>query len=162
VCGRNSADANWQPRFHRTRRSESAARWGLLLLLCVSACAVVRSPAVTPSTIEVPQPAAENPVYVETGVASWYGAIGQGGMTASGEAYDPNAMTAAHRSLPFGTIIRITNLANRRMVKVRVNDRGPFIAGRMLDLSAAAAAKLGIKQDGMDQVRLEEYASDQH
>jgi len=155
-------DVNRQRQVHSASRPGPAAHWGLaLLLLCVSACAAVRSTPVAPSTVEVPKPMAEKPVYVETGVASWYGAMGQGGMTASGEAYDANAMTAAHRSLPFGTIIRITNLANSRMAKVRVNDRGPFIAGRVLDLSALAASKLGIKQDGTEQVRVEEYASDQ-
>lgn len=73
-------------------------------------------------------------------IASHYG----GKRTASGEIMNPNAMTAAHRTLPFGSVVRVTNLANGRSVTVRINDRGPFVAGRCIDLSAAAARAIGM------------------
>ena len=106
--------------------------------------------------VVVPQQA---PRFAETVVASWYGAWHQGRLTANGERFDARAFTAAHRSLPFGTILRVTNLATGYVVKVRVNDRGPYIKGRALDLSAAAAKALGITKDGVARVHIEEFAS---
>jgi len=88
-------------------------------------------------------------------VASWYGPGHNGAVTASGERFDMNAMTAAHRTLAFGTIVLVTNLENSRSVRVRINDRGPHVANRILDLSAAAARSLGITQQGVARVRLE-------
>ena len=82
--------------------------------------------------------------YVERGVASWYGTKFHGARTSSGEAYDMYAMTAAHKSLPLPTYARVTNLANGRSVVVKINDRGPFVGNRIIDLSYTAAAKLGI------------------
>ncbi len=79
----------------------------------------------------------------QTGAASWYGKAHAGRKTASGERFDPNALTAAHRSLPFGTRVRVTNLENGKSVVVRVNDRGPFRGGRIIDLSRAAARAIG-------------------
>lgn len=76
-------------------------------------------------------------------------------MTASGEIYDANQLTAAHRSLPFGTKLKVTNLENRQSVVVRVNDRGPFVSGRIIDLSNRAAKELGIIQKGMARVQIE-------
>jgi len=125
----------------------------MLLLLALGACA---APAPAPAPA-----AAERPIYVEEGVASWYGASHQGRRTADGERFDMHALTAAHRSLPFSAVIRVTNLDNGRMVKVRVNDRGPYAKGRILDLSAAAAEALGMSRDGIAHVRIEEFASDQ-
>jgi rare lipoprotein A len=87
-------------------------------------------------------PAPRPPLPVITGRASWYGEAHQGLLTASGERYDMNALTCAHRTLPFGTRLRVMNLDNERVVEVRVNDRGPVIPGRILDLSYAAARKL--------------------
>jgi rare lipoprotein A len=78
-----------------------------------------------------------------TGRASWYGEAHHGLLTASGERYDMFALTAAHRTLPFGTRLRVVNLDNDRVVEVRVNDRGPVVPGRILDLSYGAARKLG-------------------
>jgi rare lipoprotein A len=101
-----------------------------------------------------PPPAAPGP-YVEVGMASWYGHRHQGRRTADGERYNMNAMTAAHRTLPFGTIVRVTNLENHRSVRVRINDRGPYVDHRILDLSAAAARSLGIKAQGVADVRIE-------
>jgi rare lipoprotein A len=106
-------------------------------------------------------PAAEAPIYERVGTASWYGAAHQGHVTASGERYDANRLTAAHLSLPFGTIVRVTNLANSRMVKVEVTDRGPYAGGRIIDLSRMAAHRLAIGDAGLARVRLEVMASDQ-
>jgi len=89
-----------------------------------------------------------------TGRASWYGEAHQGRITASGERYDMHALTAAHRSLPFGTRLRVVNLNNDRSVEVRVNDRGPVISGRILDLSYGAARALAALQAGVIPVRI--------
>jgi peptidoglycan lytic transglycosylase len=87
----------------------------------------------------------------ETGRASWYALTSQ---TASGERCDPGALTAAHRSLPFGTKVRVENLNNGRSVVVRINDRGPFVSGRIIDLTKAAAGRLGFIESGVASVRL--------
>lgn len=87
----------------------------------------------------------------ETGRASWYSLRSK---TASGERCDPGAMTAAHRSLPFGTKVRVENLKTGKAVVVRINDRGPFVRGRVIDLTRAAAHKLGIVGAGTERVRL--------
>jgi len=100
----------------------------------------------------VPPP--QHPTVVVTGRASWYGGFHQGLLTASGERYDMNALTAAHRSLPFGTRIRVVNLANDRSVVVRVNDRGPTVPGRILDLSYAAARALDAVGAGVIPVQI--------
>jgi len=89
------------------------------------------------------------------GAASYYGRELQGRKTASGEVFDMNAMTAAHRTLPFGTVVRVTNLANGKSVKVRINDRGPFVAGRDIDLSYAAAKAIDLISSGNVKVKLE-------
>ncbi len=88
------------------------------------------------------------------GGASWYGPEG-GPLTATGERYIPSGLTAAHRTLPFGTKVQVTNLRNNRSVVVRINDRGPFIRGRIIDLSDAAAAEVGIKSSGVGRVRVD-------
>lgn len=93
--------------------------------------------------------------FVEEGIASWYGPGFHGKKTASGETYNQNAMTAAHKILPLGTTVRVTNLANRRSVIVRINDRGPFVADRVIDLSRTAANKLGITGKGTGRVRIQ-------
>ena len=116
----------------------------LLALLC--SCRAKRAPA----------PAANIKLgYRETGVASWYGHPYHGRATASGEIYDMNQLTAAHRRLPFGITARVTNLANSKTVDVRINDRGPFVKGRILDLSRAAADRLDLVRAGIGEVRLE-------
>lgn len=102
----------------------------------------------------VPPPKAP-PAYDQKGVASWYGRAHKGRETASGERFDDKALTAAHRSLPFGTRVRVTNLDNGRSVDVRINDRGPTVKGRLIDLSSKAASALGIKDDGVADVGLE-------
>ena len=88
-----------------------------------------------------------------TGVASWYGHPFDGRQTANGEIYDMEKMTAAHRTYPFGTVVQVTNLINAKTVKVRINDRGPFVEGRVIDLSHAAAG--GIEMPGVSRVRLD-------
>ena len=90
-----------------------------------------------------------------TGVASYYHASLHGNRTANGERYNHGALTVAHRSLPFGTLLRVESTHNGRRVLVRVNDRGPFIAGRQLDLSGAAADRLRMRQRGTHRVRFE-------
>jgi rare lipoprotein A len=92
---------------------------------------------------------------VLTGMASWYGPGFHGRRSASGEVFNQNAMTAAHRTLPFGTEVRVTNLSNSRQVVVRINDRGPFSHGRVLDLSAAAAQEIGLRNSGVGRVKIE-------
>ena len=94
----------------------------------------------------------------KVGKASYYARKFHGRSTASGRAYDENELTAAHRSLPFGTSVRVTNLANQKSVVVRVIDRGPFVRGRIIDVSRAAAAQLGFLNKGVTTVRLEPLA----
>ncbi|XGB41128.1 MAG: septal ring lytic transglycosylase RlpA family protein [Nodosilinea sp. LVE1205-7] len=90
-----------------------------------------------------------------TGTASWYGPGLHGQRSASGEMFNENALTAAHRTLPFGTRVRVTNLNTGQQVVVRINDRGPFSHGRLIDLSSAAAARVGIRAAGVGRVALE-------
>lgn len=91
----------------------------------------------------------------ETGIAAVYADTLHGHRTANGERYDRTKLTAAHKTLPFGTTIKVTNTQNQKSVELRINDRGPFQASRMLDLSAAAATQLGISRRGMREVTLE-------
>ena len=99
---------------------------------------------------------AVGPVRMEiSGIASWYGPGFDGNRSASGEIYNQNAMTAAHRSLPFGTRVLVTNMNNGRSTVVRINDRGPYVRGRVIDLSAAAARVLGIMNTGIAPVKLQ-------
>jgi rare lipoprotein A len=100
------------------------------------------------------------PLPSETGLASYYSDHFEGRLTASGEKFSNSDYTAAHRTLPFGTRVRVTNLDNDRTVVVRISDRGPFVKGRVLDLSRAAAADLGFLEDGVISVRLEVLPGD--
>lgn len=93
--------------------------------------------------------------YVEVGTASWYGEYFQGKETASGEPFDMQALTAAHPTLPLGSIVRVTNLRNGRAVVVRINDRGPVVEGRIIDLSFNTARVLGFEGRGLQKVRLD-------
>lgn len=92
---------------------------------------------------------------MEEGVASWYGVPFHGRRTSNGETYDMHEMTAAHRTLPFGAIVRVTNLRNGKQTEVRINDRGPFVANRVIDLSEAAAQAIEMVGPGTAPVRLE-------
>lgn len=92
--------------------------------------------------------------FEEVGLASWYGGKFQGRKTANGEIFDTYKISAAHKSLPFGTIVSVENLENGKKLDVRVNDRGPYIQGRIIDLSYAAAKELGILNQGIAQVKI--------
>lgn len=117
--------------------------------------AVSRSPAKRPAPARRPAtPRAETKAFLGEGIASFYGPGLHGRLTANGERFDQNAMTAAHRKLRFGTCVRVVNLANGRQVRLRVNDRGPYIDGRIIDVSKAAAAKLDMLEKGVARVRL--------
>lgn len=93
-------------------------------------------------------------IYSAHGPASWYGPGFHGRKTASGERYNQNALTAAHRTLPFGTNVSVTNLENGKSVIVRINDRGPYVRGRIIDLSKAAAIKIGLTGRGVADVKV--------
>jgi peptidoglycan lytic transglycosylase len=95
------------------------------------------------------------PIYTETGIASWYGPPYHHRRTSNGEIYDQNGLTAAHRTLPLNSVARVTNVRTGRSAEVRITDRGPFIEGRMLDLSLAAAKKIDVWRAGTAEVRME-------
>lgn len=99
-------------------------------------------------------PELKRPVYVQRGVASWYGRKFHGKPTASGEIYNMYDLTAAHKTLPLGTDVMVTNLENHRSVLVKINDRGPFVKGRIIDLSYAAARVIGIVEKGTARVKV--------
>jgi peptidoglycan lytic transglycosylase len=139
-------------------RAARAASCALAVLACAHA------PAPAPRAPEVEErprpPPVEAPARprAEVGLASYYSRALQGRRTASGTRYDGRAMTCAHRSLPFGTVLRVTDLESGRSVVVRVNDRGPFAEGRVVDLSLAAARELGILERGVARVKVEKVA----
>ena len=125
----------------------------LLFLLCVSATTL--SCAHRSSSFYHPYTGKGDRDYRTEGVASWYGRPFHGRRTASGERYDMNALTAAHRTLPFGAYLSVTNLSNDQTVIVMINDRGPFVKNRLVDLSRAAARDLGFESIGTARVRVE-------
>jgi rare lipoprotein A len=107
-----------------------------------------------------PQPETRGKVIAtEVGLASWYGPPYAGRKGADGKVYDQNAMTAAHLTLPLGTVVRVTNLTNDQSVVVKITDRGPFVRGRIIDLSLAAAKVTGVYRAGVAKVRVEAYSS---
>ena len=117
-------------------------------------------PPNAPSQPSGPPPATERQpavagAYTEEGVASWYGNPFDGRRTSNGEIYDMHQFTAAHRTLPFGAMVRVTNLSNGMQTEVRINDRGPFVANRVIDLSLSAAQAIGMVGPGTAHVRLE-------
>jgi rare lipoprotein A len=120
---------------------------------------VKASPYVVRGKRYVPMTVAQARTYREEGIASWYGNETYrqrgGHMTANGEAFNPDGLSAAHKHLPLPIFVRVTNLSNRRSIIVRVNDRGPFIEGRMIDLSAGAAKRLGFFKQGTARVLVE-------
>ena len=105
----------------------------------------------------ITEPPQGKPILVETGLASWYGPSGR--RTADGSAYDGTGMTAAHKTLPLGTVARVTNLVNGEDVMVRITDRGPFAHGRILDLSESAAKKIDLYRMGVAKVKVEAFAN---
>ena len=102
----------------------------------------------------LPAPTPVDEGWTEKGIASWYGEPYHGRRTASGEVYDMHRMTAAHKTLPFGTVVKVNRRDTGADVKVRINDRGPFIEGRIIDLSYAAAKKIGLDRDGVAPVKI--------
>ena len=147
----------------RARKKEFFAllqRYGssaIVAAIAVSGLAGAAAPSASPQTGARPMPGASAVAalhrWFETGKASWYGLKFQGRATATGERYDMNDLTCAHRSAPLGSWLRVTNLRNQRSVLVRVNDRGPMVDDRIVDLSYAAARAVGLT--GIGRVRLE-------
>jgi len=124
----------------RLARFRTAAGGALLAAVALAAaCTSTRPPKLEP---------------IERGYASWYGGKFHGRRTASGEVFDTHRLTAAHRTLPFGTLVEVRNLDNARTVRVRINDRGPFVRGRVIDLSHAAAREIGMVGPGTARVEL--------
>jgi rare lipoprotein A len=111
--------------------------------------------AADPDLAEPSIPIGATPIATETGKASWYGPPYHNRRGSNGEVYNMHAMTAAHRTLPLGSIVRVTNLKTEHSALVRITDRGPFIPGRVLDLSLAAARKLDVYQPGIAEVKVE-------
>ncbi len=127
----------------------------VLMLLVLNGChkkraRIVPPPPPPPATQGIPEPG-----YSETGIASWYGHPYHGRPAADGEIYDMEKLVAAHRTLPFNTWVRVVNLTNSQSVEVRIIDRGPFIDGRIIDLSHAAAKAIGMEISGTATVRME-------
>ena len=130
----------------RTVRNSRQLLWGtgLFLGLLLSACSWV------------PKGTSQLDVGIEDrGVASWYGESFHGKQAANGELFDMEALTAAHRTLPLGSVVRVVNLANGKHLHVRITDRGPYVNNRILDLSRGAAARLGMMQEGLSIVRVQ-------
>jgi rare lipoprotein A len=138
----------------------------ILFAGCAHRTTTSRPPVQSAPSTEAPSPPSGAPPaverqpaipgeYVEEGVASWYGDPFNGRRTSNGEVYDMHQFTAAHRTLPFGAIVRVTNLRNGKQTEVRITDRGPFVANRVIDLSLSAAQAIDMVGAGTAQVRLE-------
>lgn len=137
---------------------KAAAVRGLAILATVAGSGCGQVGSAWYGMTESPLSCAEARGYEETGTASWYGQAHHGRRTASGTPYDMNRLTAAHRTLPFGTRIKVTNTGNGRAIVLTVNDRGPFIVGRVLDVSYRAARELDFVQAGLARVHIEAIA----
>ncbi len=166
------AVGSWQFASARSKSSPALALLVAAALLLLSACGghktahqkVPPPPAVTPAQ---PPEVADNdnpayriprnakPIYVETGMASWYGPPYNHRKGANGEIYDQNAMTAAHRTLPLNSMVRVTNLSTGHVAMVRITDRGPFVEDRVIDLSLAAAKAVDVWRPGTAEVKIE-------
>lgn len=123
-------------------------------LIALSPTSEARPPAL-PGRLLLPIVVPHVPPKGESGKASWYGAERQGKPTASGELFDKDTFTAAHRTLPFGTMVRITNLKNLESTLLKINDRGPGVSGRVIDVSWAAAKELGFLDAGLARVEID-------
>ncbi len=131
------------------------ARWFvcLALVLLITGCS---TPGIIVSPDKPRGPIYDaKPTFVQEGIASWYGGRWIGRLTANGERYKADDMTAAHKKLPFNTMVRVTDLKTKNTVIVRINNRGPYIRGRIIDLSVLAAKKLGTYDRGIAKVRIE-------
>jgi rare lipoprotein A len=141
-------------------RQPLCARWVLAVAFSFLVCGCAHHTyTAQPPVAAPPEPSERQPAvpgeYVEEGTASWYGVPFDGHRTSSGEIYDMHQFTAAHRTLPFGAVVRVTNLRNGKQTEVRINDRGPFVANRVIDLSLSAAQALDMVGPGTAPVRLE-------
>ena len=141
-------------------RSPIIALAVMLLTSCANSSAEMPASMIQLSAPPVPAQREQTvftpvPNLTQVGTASWYGPRFHGRMTASGTRFNQNAMTAAHRTLPLNTEVRVTNLANDKSVDVVINDRGPVSRRRIIDLSAAAADELELSDDGLGKVRIE-------
>lgn len=146
----------------RTAAALSGLKWYVtaLVIILASSCSLKDFSATSVSSTASPVeslPMAVAETYDETGIASWYGKDFHGRKTASGETFDMSAISAAHRTLPLGAVIRVTNLDNFKSIKVKVNDRGPFSGSRILELSYAAARELGFAARGTARVKIEVF-----
>jgi rare lipoprotein A (peptidoglycan hydrolase) len=140
---------------------------GVTLLGCIAGCSLKEEPVPLPPVPQAPTPQAPapqakeeaapagKPETTQVGTASWYGPGFHGHETASGETFDQHALTAAHRTLPLGTEATVTNLDTGQSVQVTINDRGPYVPGRQLDLSQAAAQQIGLTKTGVAKVKIE-------
>ena len=134
------------------KRKRRSRRPGALSVGALSVAVALMAPQ---AHATMPVPAVR---HVESGTASWYGKAFAGRPTASGAPFNPEAMTAAHPALPFGTLVTVTNLENGLRVLLRINDRGPFTRSRIIDVSAAAARRLGFHRRGVARVRIDAQA----
>ena len=127
-------------------------------VLVFAAVALIAASCAKKKRVRAPAPLPPIPGSVERGIASWYGYPYHGRRSANGEIYDMEKFTAAHRTLPFGCWVEVTNLANGKQARVRITDRGPFVEGRIIDLSRAAARQIEMIGPGIVEVRLEVIA----
>ena len=138
---------------------------GIVACCLIMACVSFTTIAAAQQSLPIEQASrGERPIFTQSGLATWYGGRHVGRKTASGEYFSGRALTAAHRTLPFGTIVRVTDLGSGRAVKVRINDRGPYTHVRrraVIDLSKTAAVALGMAREGVSRIRIEAFASDQ-
>jgi len=153
------------PRHEFLQRLAVALAFLVLAGGCAHRTPTVQPPAaapMAPAPSGAPPAAERQPAvpgeYIEQGIASWYGVPFDGHRTSNGEIYDMHQFTAAHRTLPFGAIVRVTNLRNGKQTEVRINDRGPFVADRVIDLSLSAAQAIDMVGPGTAPVRLEMIA----
>ena len=132
------------------------------LMLVASAAAQDSDAAAIPAAAASAIPVADivEETEIDGGIASYYGNELAGNRTANGERFDPGQLTAAHRTLPFGSMVRVTNMSNGDSVIVRINDRGPFSRGRVIDVSHAAAREIGMQRSGTARVKLVLLADD--
>lgn len=125
----------------------------ILVLVVLTGCSSTPTKTKTSATTSKTKEYSRN--HSLAGQASWYGKYFHGKLTASGEKYNMRAYTAAHKTLPFGTIVRVTNTSNGKSVEVKINDRGPFVKGRVIDLSPKAFNQIGNTNQGILPVRIE-------
>lgn len=134
---------------------KGSTRWIAMSLLAAALAGCATPPPKEPSSGTEPRSSTEQGEAIGSGKASFYAQQHHGKLTASGERFDQHSLTAAHRTLPFGTKVRVINTRNGKSVVVRINDRGPFVRGRVIDLSKAAFQSIASTRSGVIRVRLE-------